>query len=90
MSRQRLLTLGLVTLSMVALAANSHGCPVCFGDSDDPILKGAQASVLFLGGVTYFLLGGGVTSFFLLRRRARRLAEQRLLDQGGAAVSIRS
>ena len=76
MKRWRMILLGLATAAMLACAASSFACTVCFGDSDDPILKGAQASVLFLGGVTYMILGGGVASFFLLRRRARRLAEQ--------------
>lgn len=70
----RTIVLCLATAAMLAGAAGAFGCPVCFGESDDPIVKGAQASVLFMVGVTYFLLGGGVTTVFLLRRRARRLA----------------
>ncbi len=75
MSRRKLI-LGLAAVAMAAFSASAFGCTVCFGESDHPIVKGAEASVLFMVGVTYFLLGGGVVSFFLLRRRARRLAEQ--------------
>ena len=74
MSRSRLLVLSLATVALLSIAASSFACPVCFGDSDDPIVKGVEASVLFMVGVTYFLLFGGLTTFILLRRRARRLA----------------
>ncbi len=90
MKRRRMIFLGLAAAAMLAVAANALACAVCFGDSNDPIVKGAEASVLFMVGVTYFLLGGGVTTFFLLRRRARRLAgpnaattlEPQATDQG--------
>ena len=72
--------LGLATLIMFGLATSAFACPVCFGDSDHPIVKGLEASVLFLVAVTYSLLGGGVTTFFLLRRRAKRLAEQQTVS----------
>jgi len=75
MSRRRIV-LGLAAGAMLAFAASAFGCTVCFGESDHPIVKGAQASVLFMVAVTYLLLAGGVASVFLLRRRARRLAEQ--------------
>lgn len=71
----RPLLLVLASLAMLALASSAFGCTVCFGDSDAPIVKGLEASVLFLVAVTYTLLFGGVTTFILLRRRARRLGE---------------
>ena len=73
--RARKLILGLLTVALLGVAANAFGCTVCFGDSDHPIVKGLEASVIFLVAVTYSLLGGGVTTAFLLRRRARKLAE---------------
>ena len=73
---RRDLWIATAAVAMLACASNALGCTVCFGESDDPIVKGAEASVLFMVGVTYMLLGGGVASFFLLRRRAKRLAEQ--------------
>ena len=83
--RQQILATAIV--AMAAFAGNSLGCTVCFGDSDDPMVQGTEASVLFMVGVTYFLLGGGVISFFLLRRRARRLAEQNAAEGRPAVVS---
>lgn len=61
-----------VSLALAALAPSSHACAVCFGNSDAPILKGVETSVLFMVGVTYFLIVGGVVTFLLLRRRALR------------------
>lgn len=75
MSRRNLV-LCLAAVAMLTAATSSFACTVCFGESDDPIVKGAEASVLFMVVVTYLLLGSGVAGFFLLRRRARRLAEQ--------------
>ena len=61
--------------ALLALAADSLACPVCFGDSDDPIIKGLESSVLFMVGITYTLILGGVATFIFLRRRARRLEQ---------------
>ena len=71
MSR-RLILLGLAALAMLAVASASTACPVCFGESDSPIAKGAEYSVLFMMGVTYTLIGGGVATVIFLRRRQRR------------------
>lgn len=89
MNHQKL-ALSLAAIAMLAFATSAFGCTVCFGESDHPIVKGAEASVLFMVGVTYTLLGSGVAAFFLLRRRARRLAEQRLPDQRPATAGIQS
>ena len=75
MNRKKLV-LGVAAVAMAACATGAFGCTVCFGESDHPIVKGAEASVLFMVAVTYLLLASGVVSFFLLRRRARRMAEQ--------------
>ena len=75
MRRARRLVLGLAALAMLAAAASAFACPVCYGESNDPIVKGAQASMLFMAVLTYLLLGTGVVSFLLLRRRARRLVK---------------
>ena len=74
MRRYRSLVLWLAAIALLSWTANAFGCTVCFGDSDDPIVKGLEASVLFLIGVTYFLIIGGLTTFILLRRRAKRQA----------------
>ncbi len=67
---------GVLIAALLALAAESLGCPVCFGDSDDPIIKGLESSILFMVGITYTLILGGIATFILLRRRSRRMAEQ--------------
>ena len=61
--------------ALLALAADSLACPGCFGDSDDPIIKGLESSILFMVAVTYTLILGGVATFIFLRRRARRLEQ---------------
>lgn len=68
----------LVLCSLLLLAATSNvwGCPVCYGDSDAPIMKGAEMSVIFMAITTYVLIGGGVAMFIMLRRRALRLQQQ--------------
>lgn len=76
MNRKKL-TLGLTAVAMLAFATSAFGCTVCFGETDHPIVKGAEASVLFMVGVTYSVMVSGVVSFFLLRRRARRLMAER-------------
>lgn len=60
--------------ALLMLAAESLACPVCFGESDAPIVKGAEMSILFMMGVTYTLIGSGVAAFFVLRRRRRRIS----------------
>ena len=80
MKIRKLILLGLATLAMLVVAAGSTACPVCFGDSDEPIAKGIEASVIFMVAVTYGLLSTGVLAFFLLRRRARRLATEQNLN----------
>lgn len=75
MNKPRTLTWLLVIFLSIALAGQSLGCAVCFGDSDAPIVKGVEMSVLFMVGVTYSVILGGIAVFFLLRRRARHLQD---------------
>ncbi len=65
-----------LTLVLLAVAASSQACPVCFGNSDAPVVKGVEASVIFLGVLTYLLILSGGISFVLIRRRALRLQKQ--------------
>lgn len=74
--RQRAVCWSLLASMLLAQAPVSFACPVCFGDSDEPIIKGLEMSILFMIVTTYFLIIGGVVCFFLLRRRARRLTKQ--------------
>lgn len=60
----------MTVLLLAVLAAPAFGCPVCFGETDSPMVQGVQASVLFMVAVTYVLIVSGVVTFFVLRRRA--------------------
>lgn len=60
------LMMGLVSASRV------DACAVCFGKSDDPIVQGVEASVLFMVVLTYLLIMGGAVVFFVLRHRSRQ------------------
>ena len=63
-------------LALLAKPAVLWACAVCFGDADDPITAGFNASVLFLMATPYTvmaLIAGGV---FLACRRARKQREQ--------------
>jgi hypothetical protein len=84
MRRRRALVLAALVVAAAFFASASHACPVCFGDVDHPIVEGLQASILFLIGVTYFVILSGVAAFLLLRRRANRLASQTTETSQGA------
>lgn len=63
-------------LALLTKPAALWACSVCFGDADDPITAGFNASVLFLMATPYtvmLLIAGGV---FFAYRRARRQQEQ--------------
>ncbi|RMH23035.1 MAG: hypothetical protein D6696_01805 [Acidobacteria bacterium] len=62
----------LVVLAALGLAAEAAACPVCYGDSDEPMIKAGQQAAVFMVGVTYLLLTGGVAAFITLRRRTLR------------------
>lgn len=68
-------TLTLCSVLFLLWATPAGACAVCYGDSDSQMVQGLEASVLFMVGVTYFVILGGVATFVLLRRRARGLGE---------------
>jgi hypothetical protein len=82
--RRRATVLVVLIVAMALWSTASHACPVCFGDVEHPIIEGLEASILFLVGVTYFVILSGVAAFILLRRRARRLAAQTTDTSQGA------
>lgn len=66
-----------VALAVAVLAApRAFACPVCYGEADSGILDGARLSVIFMGLLTYGMIGGGLGIFLALRRRVRRLQQQ--------------
>jgi hypothetical protein len=72
MSRKTCLLIAAL-LVVGVVVPNALGCPVCYGNSDDQIVKGAQISVLFMAGLTYvLLLSGAGLAFFVYRQRLRR------------------
>gem|GEM_PF-4624340 len=73
----RAAALGLAWAAMPSIAS---ACPVCYGNPESPMIRGARAGVLFLGGLVYFqiMLMAGVGAFWMLRAR-------RLRRQGGLA-----
>lgn len=81
MSSWKTLGKALWVAALVLCAQVVQACPVCFGQTDSPIVKGIEASVLFMVGMTYFLILGGAALFIMLRRRARRMAS----EQAGTA-----
>ena len=65
-------------VAIVAGVTDAFGCPVCYGESDEQILKGVEMSVLFMIGLTYLLLlSSAVVTFFAYRRRLRRRSAAR-------------
>ena len=53
-------------LPRIALA-----CPMCFGQSDSPLAKGANNGIFFMLGVVFLMLTAFATFFVYLSRRAR-------------------
>ena len=72
-------------LSIAALAAFAsepvHACTACFGQSDSPVMRGAEASILFMAGLTYTTILGGIAAFVVLRIRARQRLTQAIESQ---------
>ncbi len=75
---RRLTVWALTLAAMLAVAAPALACPVCFGESDSPIVEGAERSILFMIGVTYTVIGSGVAAFVVLRRRSRNIGTKEL------------
>ena len=58
---------------MRGLAPFVFACAVCFGDPNSSMTRAAQAGVLFLLGVVFFVLAGVAATILVWMRRARRL-----------------
>lgn len=72
---------------LVIGAQSAMACPVCFGNPDSPMTKGATSAVWFLLGIIGFVQVGFVALFVSFWRRGRamrRVREQFHLIQGGA------
>ena len=49
-------------------------CPVCFGDSNEPMTLATNLGIWFMLGVVAVMLSAFATFFVYLMRRARRFA----------------
>jgi hypothetical protein len=58
-------------IGATAWAPAAAACPVCYGGAEAPVFDGARWSVVFLGGLTYLLMGGAAAVVIVLRRRVR-------------------
>ena len=65
------MTLVLAALLLLLHAGVAAACPVCFGDPNAQMTKGAEQGVWFLLGVMLFVQIGFGIFFVYLRRRAR-------------------
>jgi heme/copper-type cytochrome/quinol oxidase subunit 2 len=84
MKRNTTLILLTLAVAVLVIAPQAFGCPVCYGESDDQIVQGAQMSVLFMAALTYLLLVGGAVLTFVLYRRRLRLRS----PETGGPVSV--
>ena len=69
--RHAALTLWLVTALVLFGARIAEACPVCFGDPNAQMSKGAEQGVWFLLGVMFLVQIGFGIFFLYLRRRLR-------------------
>lgn len=70
----RLMTPVVCGAAAVFAPVAAQACPVCWGDSGDPLVKGAASGVIALGAIVYALLMGFVGFGVMFWVRARRLA----------------
>ena len=71
MTARRALTSWLVAVLVLSSAQIAAACPVCFGDPNAQMSKGAEQGVWFLLGVMFLVQIGFGIFFFYLRRRLR-------------------
>ena len=63
---------GIWTCGALLLPRLASACPVCFGASDGPMLRGSNLGILALLVVTLAMLGAFGAFFVVLARRAAR------------------
>ena len=82
--KRRAVIAGLAVAMIVPSIANA--CPVCFGDPNSPLVKGANNGVWVLLGIIALVQIGFVALFISFWKRARQLRakrEQFRLIEGG-------
>jgi hypothetical protein len=88
---RRLHVVGRVAAAVLLIPAAPRvalACPVCFGNSDEPMAVATNTGVIFMLGVVVAMLAAFASFFIYLIRRANRLAaESAAADAGGLAPS---
>jgi heme/copper-type cytochrome/quinol oxidase subunit 2 len=80
-------TVILSTMMLLLVANAAAACPVCFGDPDAAMTKGAQNGIWVLLGIIGFVQLGFIALFWTFWQRARALKKKReqfRLLEGGA------
>jgi len=78
--------IAMLAMLTTLFASAASACPVCFGDPNSPMTKGASNGILFLLGIVGFVQLGFVALFFSFWRRAkahRKFKEQFHVVKGG-------
>jgi hypothetical protein len=77
----------LAVLLVSAAVPGAWACPVCFGQSDGPMIDATRVGLWLLLGVTLGMQGAFVAFFLYLRRQAAR-ARDRELDREWSALQV--
>jgi hypothetical protein len=83
---KKLRTVGSWLLALVIVAEPALACPVCFGDPNSTMVKGANNAILFMLGIVAVIWIGFAALFWSFWKRAkdlRRRREEFYLIQGG-------
>ncbi|HEV8537385.1 MAG TPA: hypothetical protein VGR15_00560 [Bacteroidota bacterium] len=56
---------------LIVASASVSACPACYGAPDSPMAAGMNTAILFMLGITGFVLTSIVGCFFLLWKRAK-------------------
>jgi hypothetical protein len=84
--RARKVALAAIVLVALTLAPVAFACPVCWGNPDDPMVKGANNGIWVLLGIVAFVQIGFAAMFWSFWRRARaqrRFRESLRVIEGG-------
>jgi hypothetical protein len=71
---------------LILVAPTAFGCPVCYGNPDDPMVKGVNSGIWVLLGVVGLVQIGFVAMFWSFWRRGReqrRFRESLRVIEGG-------
>jgi hypothetical protein len=72
--RKRLI---LIAALMILAPIVASACPVCYGNAQTPLTKGASNGILFLLGIVGSVQVGFVALFFSFWKRAKALQQKR-------------